>query len=143
MGESKLKEYFLNLEEYWDAFKQKYATQLETLSDILHENMFIVGFDGLFQEGLSTYARGRYKRAIYYFEKALAEQSKNFNCLYNLALAYQADQNYTMAIKYYTEALKLRENDMDATYNIGLCYLNIHNGELAEKCIGQALEKKT
>lgn len=141
MGENKLKELFLNFEEYWDEFKQKYSTQIETLSDILHENMFIVGFDGLFQEGLNTYARKRYKRAIYYFEKALIEQPRNFICLYNLALAYQDDKNFEMAIKYYTEAIKIRENDYDAIYNLGLCYLNTHNGELAEKYIGQALEK--
>lgn len=143
MGENKLKEYFLNFEEYWDEFKQKYSTQIETLSDILHENMFIIGFDGLFQEGLATYGRKRYKRAIYYFEKALNEQPRNFSCLYNLALSHQADNNFEMAIKYYTDALKIRENDYDAIYNLGLCHLNTHNGEMAEKYIGTALERNT
>ncbi len=141
MGESKLKELFLNFEEYWDEFKNKYSTQIETLSDILHENMFIVGFDALFQEGLNTYARQRYKRAIYYFEKALSEQPRNFSCLYNLALAYQNDKNFEKAIKHYSDAIKIRESDIDAIYNLGLCYLSTHNGELAEKYIGQALEK--
>lgn len=141
MGESKLKEYFLNFEEYWDEFKKKYESQLETLSDILHENMFIIGFEGLYNEGLATFNRKRYKRSIYYFEKALSEQPRNFNCLYNLALAHQYDENYEVAIKYYNDALKIRENDYDAIYNLGLCCLNVHNGELAEKYIGQALEK--
>lgn len=141
MRESKLKEYILNIEEYWDEFKKKYASQIETISDILHENMFIVGFSGLYNEGLATFARKRYKRAIYYFEKALHEQPKNFNCNYNLALAYQLCENYEKAILYYEEALKIRENDTDATYNLGLCYLNIHDGELAEQYIGRALEK--
>lgn len=141
MGESKLKEYFLNLEEFLDEFKKKYATQIEALSDILHENMFILGFDALYNEGMATFARKRYKRSIFYFEKALAEQPRNFNCLYNLALSYQHEGDFETAIKYYLEALNVRDKDIDAIYNIGLCYLNIQDGELAEKYISQALER--
>lgn len=141
MGESKLKEYILNIEEYWDAFKKKYANQIETISDILHENMFIIGYEGLFNEGLATFERKRYIRSIYYFERALHEQPKNFSCLYNLALSHQYNKNYESAIKYYEDALKIRDSEIDAIYNLGLCYLNTHNGELAEKYIGQALER--
>ena len=99
MSENKLKEYILNLEEYLDEFKKRYSTQIETLSDILHESMFILGFDALYQEGLSTFNRKRYKRSIYYFEKALNEQPRNFNCLYNLALSYQFDENFEISTK--------------------------------------------
>lgn len=141
MSESKLKEYILNLEEYLDEFKKRYSTQIETLSDILHESMFILGFDALYQEGLSTFNRKRYKRSIYYFEKALSEQPRNFNCLYNLALSYQFDENFEMAIKYYNDAMKIRDKDFDTIYNLGLCYLNVHDGESAEKYIGIALDK--
>lgn len=140
MSENKFKELVIAFDECFDDLKIKLLKNKEKFLDILSENMFINGYDGFFQEGLSTYARGRYKRAIYYFEKANQEQRNNFSCLYNLALAYQADNSFDDAIKYYLEALKINEKDYDTIYNLGLCYLNKKNGELAEQYLKLVLE---
>ena len=66
----------------------------------MNENIFVSGYENIFQEGLNAYARGRYKRAIYYFEKANKESKNNFSCLYNLGLAHQSANNVEQAIEY-------------------------------------------
>lgn len=141
MSEYKLKEYLLTIEEAWLQFKEKFLQKKEDLAEILSESMFVSGYENLFAEGMRTYLKKRYKRAIYYFEKASKEKRDNFNCLYNLALSYQADGNFNSAINCYQEALKQKSNDYDTIYNLGLCYLSEHQGEPAEKYLKIALDK--
>lgn len=141
MSESKLKEFLIELQEHWTDFKEKFNVHKTRISDVLSENVFVSGYENLFLEGMSTYSKGRYKRAIYYFEKANKEKRENFSCLYNLALAYQADGQFDNAINFYLKALKYEERDYDTIYNLGLCYLNKHDGELAEKYLKISTEK--
>lgn len=141
MRENKLKEYLLTLQENWEQFKQLFAQKKEDLCELLTENMFVSGYENLFAEGMRTFSKKRYKRAIYYFEKASREQKNNFKCLYNLGLSYQADENYKSAIHCYLDALKQNGDDFDTIYNLGLCYLNEHTGESAEKYLKIALDK--
>ncbi len=141
MSENKIKECILVFREYWSLFLDEIDNQRGKIIDLLGENMFVSGYNNLFSEGISTYNKKRYKRAIFYFEKALKEKKDSFQCLYNLALAYQADNRFDVAIEYYQKALALNSKDNDTIYNLGLCYLNKHEGELAEKNLKLVLDK--
>lgn len=141
MKENSLKEFILLLKERFGAVKSQFKQQLEKINDILSENVFVSGYENLYLEGMSTYSKGRYKRAIYYFEKANKEKPNNFNCLYNLALSYQSDNCFEDAANCYSKAMKLNEEDYDTIYNLGLCYLNLHNGEKAEEYLSKAISK--
>ena len=140
MSENKIKEFIIAIDEYFDELKNKYKKQRDDILDVLNENVFVTGYENLFDEGMRSYYRGRYKRAIYYFERANKAVRGNFICIYNLGLSYQADNEIDKAIEHYLEALSLKNNDNDTIYNLGLCYLSKHEGELAEKYLKMALD---
>ncbi len=141
MSENIFKEYILTLIENFILIKEHLIQKKGALYDILNENMFVNGYENLFAEGMRTFSKKRYKRAIYYFKKANNEKHNDFNCLYNLGLSYQAEEDYQSAICCYTDALKQNPDDYDTTYNLGLCYLNKNKGEEAEKHLKMVLEK--
>lgn len=141
MSENKLKEFIISSQEKWVEFKENLNQKKDELAEILSENMFVSGYENLFAEGVRTFSKKRYKRAIYYFEKASREERNNFKCLYNLGLSYQADGDYKKAIQNYLDALKQHSDDFDTIYNLGLSYLNDNQGENAEKYLKMALEK--
>ncbi len=141
MSENSLKDIVLTLKEQLKELKLRIRVRMEKINDVLSENVFVSGYENLYLEGMSTYSKGRFKRAIFYFEKALKEKSRDFKCLYNLALSYQADNRFEDAIQCYTRALKEEPEEYDTIYNLGLCYLNVHNGELAEQYLADAVSR--
>lgn|SRR5574344_206882 len=77
--------------------------------------------------------------AIYYYQKAITTNAKNYKAFYNLGNIYQKDDNLPMAIFNYKKAISINPEFAYSHYNLGCVYLKIQNYKNAKKSFEKSI----
>jgi tetratricopeptide (TPR) repeat protein len=89
--------------------------------------------------GWFYYYSGDYQNAIYYFKKAIDEDSKYQFAYIALAYIYDEENNFLAALTYLQEAEKIDENNPDLYNNLGIVYYHLGTYENSEDAFKKAI----
>ena len=78
--------------------------------------------------------------AIFFLERAIIVDPKNYKSYYNLGNLYLETGNLSKAMDNYRRAIKLKEDFAYAYYNLGCCYLKQENYRLARYYFANAIK---
>ncbi|MFA5032967.1 MAG: tetratricopeptide repeat protein [bacterium] len=76
-------------------------------------------WDGLYQQGINYYNRGKYDSSIVLFKQVVKEDSTLKDAYYNLGAAFAKIRKYDDAIVSFNKAISLSPNDIDAMFHLG------------------------
>jgi tetratricopeptide (TPR) repeat protein len=94
----------------------------------------------LCREGFSFTIRGEYKKALNYFQEAVAAHPDDSNAWFGLGNCYIGLEKPEEAIDAYRQVIRTDPANANAYYNLGLYYRQIGRYEVALKTFQDALE---
>ncbi len=118
-AQEKLKKYKAALKSYQSYF-EKYDSEDE-------EVIFRIGYNYSQIQDSET--------AIYWYEKLLNINPKNYNTLFNVALLYKTEKEYKKALESFKKSLAIKPNDPDTIRHINECEEILARKELPKKLL--------
>lgn len=85
------------------------------------------------EKGNSFFRYNDFDQAVYYYKKALAEDTNDATIYKNLAASYKSKNDDYSALDAYLKALLLDKNDAQTVNDLGCCYLRLNE-------VGRAVE---
>ena len=89
--------------------------------------------------GWFYYYTGDFHNAIYYFNKAIDEDSSYQFAYISLAYLYDEGNNFKTALDYLKEAEKINQTNPDMYNNMGIVYYHLEDYENSEKAFKKAI----
>jgi tetratricopeptide (TPR) repeat protein len=77
---------------------------------------------GILREAMSYFLTGNARKAVKILQKALTEQSNNYELNYAIGMILSADDQSMKAIPFLTQACRMRPESVDAQWKLGLAY---------------------
>ncbi|MGH9559253.1 MAG: tetratricopeptide repeat protein, partial [Bryobacteraceae bacterium] len=93
-------------------------------------------------DGLKALDARQYQAAAELFQKAVADQPKDYAAHFHLALAYSLIAKDTEAIPEYRTTLELKPGLYEAELNLGICLLRTKDAAGAESMLKSASAQK-